>query len=160
MRERKLAMTAVILLSLVVGACGGDEPDNGAAEPDNPLPGSGAETTTQTPPTGTPAVDAASLPEGVTTEMVASGQQIFTGPPGTCYTCHGPDATGTPLAPDLTDGEWINVSGEYEEIVELVRTGVPDPVSHPAPMPPMGGASLTEDQIRAVAAYVYTLAHG
>lgn len=27
-------------------------------------------------------------------------------------------------------------------------------------MPPMGGASLKPDQVKAVAAYVYTLSHG
>ncbi|HET7274984.1 MAG TPA: cytochrome c [Longimicrobiaceae bacterium] len=159
MRERNAAAVAVLVMSLVLAACGGDDPNTGAAEPDNPLPGSGAAPATQQPAAATPQVDAASLPEGVTAEMVAQGRQIFVAPPGTCYTCHGPDATGTPLAPDLTDDEWINISGEYEEIVELVHTGVPTPVSHPAPMPPMGGASLTDEQVNAVAAYVYSLSH-
>lgn len=160
MSDRKAVASVLLLFLMMFAACGGDEVDTGAAEPDNPLPGSGAEVATEAPAPATPAVDAATLPEGVTPEMVAMGQDIFAAAPGTCFTCHGPDATGTPLAPDLTDDEWINVSGEYEEIVELVQTGVPDPVSHPAPMPPMGGASLTEDQVRAVAAYVYTLAQG
>jgi hypothetical protein len=36
---------------------------------------------------------------------------------------------------------------------------VPYPKQHAAPMPPMGGASLTPQQVCAVAAYVYSLGH-
>ncbi|NIP83220.1 MAG: glucose dehydrogenase, partial [Gemmatimonadetes bacterium] len=71
------------------------------------------------------------------------------------------DATGTQLAPDLTDDEWINVSGpEMTEVVELIKTGVSQPRQHPGPMPPMGGASLSEEQVQALAAYVVTLSQG
>jgi mono/diheme cytochrome c family protein len=91
--------------------------------------------------------------------MVAQGQQIFTGA-GLCYTCHGPDGTGTPLAPNLTDVTWINVDGSYDAIVGVVTSGVAQPREHPAPMPPLGGAQLTPEQVRAVAAYVYSRAHG
>jgi mono/diheme cytochrome c family protein len=31
---------------------------------------------------------------------------------------------------------------------------------HPSPMPPMGGAQLTEEQVRALAAYIYSISHG
>ena len=40
-----------------------------------------------------------------------------------------------------------------------MTTGVPKPKEHPAPMPPKGGAPLTDDQVKAVAAYVYSLSH-
>jgi mono/diheme cytochrome c family protein len=100
------------------------------------------------------------LPEGVTQEQVTQGRQLFTGAGG-CHACHGPDATGTQLAPDLTDGEWINVSGpDMAEVVELINTGVPQPQQHPSPMPPMGGASLNEAQVQALAAYVVSLGQG
>ena len=91
---------------------------------------------------------------------VKQGQQIFTGK-GLCQTCHGPDATGTQLAPDLTDDTWINIETPVtqEKIASLVKTGVPNPVKHQAPMPPMGGASLTDDELQAVSAYVYSLSH-
>jgi mono/diheme cytochrome c family protein len=63
------------------------------------------------------------------------------------------------MAPDLTDNTWIHGDGSLSFIEHTVTTGVPQPKSHPAPMPPMGGASLTPDQVKAVAAYVYSLSH-
>jgi mono/diheme cytochrome c family protein len=47
----------------------------------------------------------------------------------------------------------------YDEILQLFSDGVADPAVHPAPMPPKGGSNISEDQIRAVAAYVWTLAN-
>lgn len=85
------------------------------------------------------------------------GKAIFEGK-GNCYACHGKDAKGTPLAPNLTDSVWINVDGSLEAIRELVSKGVPKPKQHPAPMPPMGGAKLSQKEIDAVAAYVAGLA--
>ena len=41
-----------------------------------------------------------------------------------------------------------------------MRTGVPQPKQHPAPMPAMGGANLSDDQIRQVSAYVWSLGGG
>lgn len=102
------------------------------------------------------AVDPAVLPAGVTTEMVQEGQSIFHGA-GICYTCHTQGGGGGPLAPDLTDDAWLNVDGEYQSIVELVNTGVPQPVEHPGQMQPRAGMPLTDDQVRAVAAYVFAL---
>ncbi len=84
------------------------------------------------------------------------GQKIFTGK-GNCYTCHGANAKGTPLGPDVTDGAWLNVDGSLEGIEAIVRSGVPAPAKHPAPMPPMGGAKLADDEVKAVAAYVFSL---
>jgi mono/diheme cytochrome c family protein len=98
------------------------------------------------------------VPDGATPEMVAQGQQIFTGK-GMCLTCHGPTATGTPLAPNLTDQEWLNITGEWSEIQGIVRNGVPTPKQHPSPMPPMGGAQLSDQEIQAVASYVYSVSH-
>lgn len=91
-------------------------------------------------------------------KQVEDGKKIFTGK-GLCMACHGADAKGTPLAPDLTDEEWLNVDGTLQSIVALVRTGVQTPKEHPAPMPPMGGASLKPEEIEAVAAYVWSLSH-
>lgn len=84
------------------------------------------------------------------------GKAVFEGK-GLCYACHGKDAKGTPLAPDLTDAEWINVDGTLPAIIALIEKGVPKPVKHPAPMPPMGGAKLSRQEIEAVAAYVKEL---
>jgi mono/diheme cytochrome c family protein len=109
-------------------------------------------------PAATGAV-AANLPAGVTPAMVQEGQQIFT-TNGNCYTCHGANAEGGPLAPSLTDSEWLWVTpgpNEYADLQARIKEGVPQPKSHPAPMPPMGGATLSDDQVKAVAAYVYSL---
>ena len=98
---------------------------------------------------------------GGSAAQVAEGEKIFHGQEagGTCTACHGQDAKGTAIAPNLTDGEWLNGDGSLAFIEHTVTTGVPKPKSHPAPMPPMGGASLSPDQIKAVAAYVYSLSH-
>jgi mono/diheme cytochrome c family protein len=79
---------------------------------------------------------------------------------GTCYVCHGQDAKGSAVGPNLTDGEWINTDGSLEGIVKTIKSGVPTPKKAPAPMPPMGGATLTDEQVQAVAAYEYSLTHG
>jgi mono/diheme cytochrome c family protein len=100
------------------------------------------------------------LPEGVTQEMVAQGRQIF-GAAGLCYACHGQEGKGMPnLGADLTDDEWIHIDGSYESIVQNIMTGVTAGQSSTGtPMPPKGGSGITDEQVRAVAAYVWTLSH-
>ena len=101
-------------------------------------------------------VDASILPEGVTVAMAREGQDIFHGE-GVCVTCHLREGVGGPLAPDLTDDIWLNIDGEYESMVNIIMTGVPVPQEHPGQMLARAGTSITDDQVRAVAAYVYTL---
>lgn len=117
----------------------------------------GGESAEDVPEAEAAAASAPGCPD-VTQELVDAGQTVFAGA-GTCFACHGADATGSQLAPNLTDAEWLNVDGSYAAIAELIRTGVSEPKQYPAPMPPMGGASLTSDQVCAVAAYVYSLSH-
>src|SRR5207253_3624378 len=142
-----------VAVAFVACSKGGD--DNNAAATDSAAaaPAPAADATTAAAP--------ANLPAGVTADMVTAGQQIFTST-GNCFTCHGMDAKGTALAPNLTDAEWLNISGKYDEIVTTVHTGVATPKdpSHAAPMPAMGGAQLTDDQVKAVAAYVWSLGGG
>ena len=94
-------------------------------------------------------------------QQIALGDSIFHGQVGggTCSACHGQDAKGTAVAPDLTDSQWLNGDGSYQFIVNTITNGVPKPKQHPAPMPPKGGAPLTDDQVNAVAAYEYSLSH-
>ncbi len=96
-----------------------------------------------------------SRPAGVTPAAIEQGRQIFT-TVGLCATCHG-DGTGTPLAPNLTDDTWINIDGSFDAIIELINTGVPEPKEHPLPMLPKAGSGINDEQIRAVAAYVWSL---
>ena len=120
------------------------------------------------PPEGThpdagAAADTASLPvpNGATKEMVALGDRIYHGQVGgaTCVGCHGAAGTGTTLGPNLTDTEWLWSDGSYRAIAKTITTGVPEPKQYRSPMPPMGGAQLTPDQVSAVAAYVWALSH-
>jgi mono/diheme cytochrome c family protein len=144
---------SAVLLTLALAACAQDsETEDAAATGGEPTTTAETTPSTTTPTAGTP-------PAGATAEDVAAGQQIFSST-GNCYTCHGADAKGTQLAPNLTDAEWINIDGTFAAIQTNVKTGVPTPKQHPAAMPPMGGATLTDDQIRQVAAYVWSLGGG
>jgi mono/diheme cytochrome c family protein len=149
MRGKKFG---AVLLALALAACGGaaDQTDDAAATGGEPAAQPSGTATSQ--PAGAP-------PAGATAEDVTAGQQIFTST-GNCYTCHGPDGKGTQLAPNLTDAEWINVDGSFASIQQNVKTGVPQPKQHPAPMPAMGGATLSDDQIRQVSAFVWSLGGG
>ena len=96
---------------------------------------------------------ARNLPPNVTPEAAQEGREQFL----VCATCHGPDARGTQLGPALRDQEWIHIDGSFEQIQQVIRTGVPDPEEFPVPMPPGGGGAFTDEQLREVAAYVYAL---
>lgn len=94
----------------------------------------------------------------ITQALADEGGQIFTGA-GHCAACHGASGQGGPLAPDLADTTWLDTNGSYVGIASIVQSGVPQPKQHPTPMPPMGGASLSAQQVCAVAGYVYSLSH-
>lgn len=108
-------------------------------------------------PQPAPAAATAECPT-IDATLVSAGRQVFTGP-GNCQMCHGADARGTSLAPNLTDTTWLDIDGSYAAIAGLVRQGVPRPKQYPGAMPAMGGATLTPHQVCAVAAYVYSLGH-
>jgi len=94
----------------------------------------------------------------ITPELIAQGDKIFHGP-GNCYACHGTNAQGS-VGPNLTDAEWIHSKGTYEDIVAQVMKGVPKEESKSGiVMPPRGGSTISDDDVKAVAAYVYSLSH-
>ncbi|HEY7768136.1 c-type cytochrome [Longimicrobium sp.] len=96
----------------------------------------------------------ANPPAGVTQAMVDAGQASF----GTvCSACHGQNGTGSPAGPALNDRAWLNISGQYPEIVTLINSGVPKPKQYPGMMPPKGGGAFDDAQVRSIAAYVYAL---
>ncbi len=102
-----------------------------------------------------PTVVAQEMPEGVTEQMVADGETIFKSS-GICFTCHGQDAKGMPgLGADLTDKEWTHADGTYESIVATILKGATNAAG--AVMPPRGGPPLTDEQVKSVAAYVWSL---
>lgn len=90
--------------------------------------------------------------------LIAEGKALYGGK-AICFSCHGQEAEGTQLAPNLTDDTWLNIEGEVtkDKIIALIKAGVAQPKEHPAPMPPGGGASLNEDELNAVATYVLSL---
>ncbi len=112
-----------------------------------------------TTPTPSKTDSAAAAPAAaVTPELIAQGEKIYSGP-GNCYACHGSKAEGS-VGPNLTDSEWVHSKGSFEEIVAQVTQGVPkEKAKSGIAMPPKGGGTLSEDDVRAVAAYVYSLSH-
>ena len=94
----------------------------------------------------------------ITPELIAQGDKIFHAA-GNCYACHGTNAQGS-VGPNLTDAEWIHSKGTYEDIVAQVTKGVPKEESKSGiVMPPKGGSTISDDDVKAVAAYVYSLSH-
>lgn len=90
--------------------------------------------------------------------VVALGQEIFN---GTCIACHGVGGVGVEgLGKPLTTSEFVAGLTD-DELLEFLIVGRSD--TDPAnttgiEMPPRGGnASLTDDDLRAVVAYLRTL---
>ena len=121
-----------------------------AKPPEGTHPNAGAAATANLP-----------VPKGATSAMVALGDRIYHGEVGgaSCAGCHGANATGSPLGPGLTSKKWLWSDGSYAGILKTIREGVASPKEYRSPMPPMGGAQLTSDQLAAVAAYVWALSH-
>ncbi|MEP6492473.1 MAG: c-type cytochrome [bacterium] len=146
--------TLVLFVAAALGACH----SGGATTAASPAPGGGAAANAAA------AKPSGGLPSNVTPTMIAMGDSIFHA--RGCRNCHGMDAKGAKNGPDLTSGKFTHVNGSYDDFVRIITTGVPaaeikDP-SHVQPMPARGGgrpAPLTDDQIRAVSGYVYSLNH-
>ena len=137
------SLVAVIAAALTVLGSGRAQAQSTPENANTPKP----------PPTGS-----AAAPAGVTPELIAQGDKIFHGP-GNCYACHGSNAEGS-VGPNLTDAEWIHSKGSYDEIVAQVIKGVPKEESKSGiVMPPRGGSTISDDEVKAVAAYVYSLSH-
>ena len=99
-------------------------------------------------------------PSGFTPAAITEGDNRVDGP-GRCMACHGQDAKGMPnMGADLTDQKWLHSKGTYDDIVKQVMTGVSAKEStNGTVMPPKGGGGMSDDQVKAVAAYVWSLSH-
>lgn len=105
-----------------------------------------------------PATGQTAAPAAVTSQAIAQGDSIFHGA-GNCYACHGANAEGV-VGPNLTDAEWIHGDGSYDFIVAMVTNGIPKEQSKSGiMMPPKGGSTITDEQVKQVAAYAYSLTH-
>lgn len=101
------------------------------------------------------------VPEGSSPEMLALGYRVYHGEVGgaACAGCHGANGTGSPLGPDLTKNKWMWSDGSLAGLLKVITDGVPKPKQFRSPMPPMGGAQLSETQASAAAAYVWAISH-
>ena len=144
------------------GSVGGARPCPAADAPAGPiasLPGTPPEGTD--PDAGRAAAANSRVPPGATAAMVALGDRVFHGgvSGAGCTGCHGSDGGGTPLGPPLGPHRWLWSDGGYPGIRQTIAAGVPAPKKFRSPMPAMGGAELSDDEVAAVAAYVWTLSH-
>jgi cbb3-type cytochrome c oxidase subunit III len=100
----------------------------------------------------------AQAPAGVTPAAIAKGDSLFH-KEGNCYACHGANAEGA-VGPNLTDATWLHSDGSYDAIVKQITTGVDQKQSKSGiAMPPKGGSSISDEDVKAVAAYVWSLSH-
>jgi mono/diheme cytochrome c family protein len=100
-------------------------------------------------------------PATITPQMLALGDSLYHGLIGatSCQACHGPKGRDGAAAPALADGDWLHSDGSWEGIYKTVKSGVMAPKVFSSVMPPYGGAMMTEERTRAVAAYVYKIAN-
>ena len=128
----------------------GDIVEQPAQPPEGTHPNAGAAASSNVP-----------VPAGATRKMVALGARIYRGQVGgaACTGCHGDSGEGTPLGPALTGKKWLWSDGSYAGIAKTITEGVSQPKQYRSPMPAMGGAQLTPEQVSALAAYVWSFSH-
>ena len=98
-------------------------------------------------------------PLGVTDSSIAWGRELFHGS-ANCSACHGQDATGTDEGPALTGAVWLHGPGTYEWLVEQIKRGIPAHKTWTGtPMPMSGWSNMPDEDVRAVAAYVWSITH-
>jgi glucose/arabinose dehydrogenase/cytochrome c5 len=122
----------------------------------SPAPAPRTEAASQTQP-ARPPESPLPTPPGSTQAQVDAGDRLFHSL--SCTGCHGTDARGTPLGPDLASGKWLWGDGSLASIKATITKGVPAPKQYRSPMPPMGGAQLSDKDLDAVAAYVWAVGH-
>jgi glucose/arabinose dehydrogenase/mono/diheme cytochrome c family protein len=109
------------------------------------------------PPEGTHPDAGAPVPKGATSAMVAAGDKLYHAQ--ACIGCHGDSGQGTTLGPPLNTKEWLWSDGSWSGIAKTITEGVPQPKKYRSPMPAMGGAQLSPQQVKQLAAYVWSISH-
>lgn len=79
--------------------------------------------------------------------LIASGKTSYQ---EKCASCHGDQGQGL-VGPNLTDKHWIHDKGEALAMIKIIQKGVLE-----KGMPPWEGI-LTDEQIKAVYAFIYSL---
>jgi glucose/arabinose dehydrogenase len=113
------------------------------------------------PDAGASANAKVAVPPGATRELVALGDRVYHGQAGgaACMGCHGANGQGTTLGPPLLGKKWLWSDGSFGGITKTINDGVAQPKEYRSPMPAKGGAELTDEQVKAVGAYVWSLSH-
>jgi mono/diheme cytochrome c family protein len=126
-----------------------------------PVQASAIAATEPVPPEGINPAAGLPIPRNGSPDRLALGDRIFHGQAngGTCAGCHGADGKGSAVGSDLTSGHWVWSDGSVASIAHVIRTGVLKPKTHTGVMPPMGGVSLSDAQLTAVAEYVWAIGH-
>jgi mono/diheme cytochrome c family protein len=98
-------------------------------------------------------------PAGVTDSAIAWGRHLFHGS-ANCAACHGNDGRGTDDGPALTGAIWFHGPGTYEWLIDQINRGLS---AHETwtrkPMPMRGWTNMPDADVRAVAAYVWSITH-
>jgi len=112
-------------------------------------------------PASADAVPHGALPPGVTAQQVALGRAIYMGEAkgGTCVGCHGSDGRGSMAGASLTGPTWLWSDGSVDGLAQTIVNGVSQPKKASGAMPAMGGVALSPDDVKALAAYVWTIGH-
>jgi mono/diheme cytochrome c family protein len=116
---------------------------------------------------GPVAAAAPAMPAGVTAQLIAQGDSIYNSPnpqgqPMSCTRCHGAKGDGGQNGPSLTTGPWLHGGRDPVNLARIITNGMPrDSISSTRrfAMNPRGGqqANLSDAQIRALAAYVWSI---
>jgi mono/diheme cytochrome c family protein len=135
--RRSLLLAAAVTLTLVACNKGSGSEAGAAPAPSGPV-----------------------LPAAVTPANIALGDSIYHS--GSCQRCHGQKGVGAQNGPSLVTGPWIHSDGAFDAIVATITNGVPrtsiKDTTRRFPMNPRGGPmNLSDAQVQAVAAYVYTI---
>jgi len=101
--------------------------------------------------------------DGVSLALVAEGDALFN--QGACVRCHGANGAGGANGPSLVAGPWLHGDGSMPFLTGIITTGVPrerlkDALRRFAMNPRGGPMQLTDDKVRALAAYVYSISRG
>ena len=98
-------------------------------------------------------------PSVVTPERLEIGRAAYQA--ARCSMCHGRDGAGGGLGPNLTDDTWAHSDGSVEGIRAVLIEGVSraqmKSTAYRMPMQPIGQIIQDEDQILALAQYVWSL---
>lgn len=153
--RQMLAGIAVLALSSCARSTQTTAP---VAPPPQPAP--------QAPASAAPAakvVQPPAAPPEVTPALIATGDSLFAA--RSCQRCHGAKGSGGRNGPDLTVGPWLHGGRDYSNLVRIVTNGVPrdsiKETTRPFPMNPRGGQPvLTDPEIKAISAYVWSISAG